>query len=102
VLMAGGRADGLGGFDLYVSFKQGKSWTKPGNLGNKINSSGNEYSPAISPDGHYFFWTSARSFADVPLPRRLEYQELTKKLRSPGNGLGDIYYIDRSALPSGP
>jgi WD40-like Beta Propeller Repeat len=33
VLMAGGRADGLGGFDLYVSFKQGKSWTKPGNLG---------------------------------------------------------------------
>jgi len=101
ILMAGGRADGLGGFDLYISYNRDGSWTKPVNLGSKINSAGNEYSPTISPDKKYFFWTSARGFADTPLKKRLNSQELMIKLRSPGNGLGDIYYIDIAALAIG-
>lgn len=96
--MAGGRADGRGGFDLYISYNRDGVWTKPANLGDKINSSGNEYSPTISPDGKYFFWTSTRGFADSPLAKRLEYPELMNRLRSPRNGLGDIYQIDLSAL----
>ena len=100
-LMAGGRTEGLGGFDLYISYNRDGSWTKPVNLGSKINSAGNEYSPTISPDKKYFFWTSARSFADTPLKKRLNSQELMSKLRSPGNGLGDIYYIDIAALAIG-
>jgi hypothetical protein len=40
---------------LYISYNRNGVWTKPTNLGNKINSEGNEYSPAISPDGKYFF-----------------------------------------------
>jgi Tol biopolymer transport system component len=67
----------------------------------KINSGGNEYSPTISPDGKYFFWTSTRGFADKPLEKRLNYQELTNRLRSPGNGLGDIYQIDMDVLRIG-
>ena len=98
LLMAGGRSDGLGGFDLYISYNRNGSWTKPANLGHKINSSGNEYSPTISPDGKYFFWTSTRGFADKTLTKRLSYRELTNKLRSPQNGLGDIYQIDLSEL----
>lgn len=66
--------------------------------GHFINSIGNEYSPVISPDRKYFFWTSARGFADTPLEKRLDYQELTNKLRSPRNGLRDIYQIDLSVL----
>src|SRR6185369_15697472 len=54
ILMAGGRSEGKGGFDLYISYNRSGVWTKPVNLGDKINSSGNEYSPAISPDGKYF------------------------------------------------
>lgn len=101
IFMAGGRADGLGGFDLYISYHRGGGWTKPANLGDKINSSGNEYSPALSPDGKYFFWASTRGFADKPLDKRLDYQELTNRLRSPRNGLGDIYQIDLSELKIG-
>ena len=98
IFMGGGRADGRGGFDLYVSYVSNGAWTKPANLGDKINSSGNEYSPTISPDGKYFFWTSTRGFADNPLEKRLDYRELMNRLRGPRNGLGDIYQIDFSAL----
>lgn len=98
IFMAGGRSDGRGGSDLYISYNRNGVWTKPVNLGDKINSSGSEYSPAISPDGKYFFWTSTRGFADKPLEKRLNYQELMSRLRSPRNGLGDIYQIDISAL----
>jgi|ERR1041385_3157164 Tol biopolymer transport system component len=98
IFMGGGRPDGRGGFDLYISYNQNGTWVKPVNLGDKINSSGNEYSPAISPDGKYFLWTSTRGFADKPLDKRLNYQELTDKLRGTRNGLGDIYQIDISTL----
>lgn len=98
IFMAGGRPDSRGGFDLYISYNRNGVWSAPVNLGDKINSSGNEYSPTISPDGKYFFWTSTRGFADKPLPNRLNYEQLTESLRSPGNGLGDIYQIDISAL----
>lgn len=98
IFMAGGRPDGRGGFDLYISYNRNGAWSKPVNLGDKINSSGNEYSPTISPDGKYFFWTSTRGFADKPLEKRLNYQELMNRLRNPGNGLGDIYQINIDAL----
>jgi hypothetical protein len=98
ILMAGGRPDAKGGFDLYISYNRDGVWTKPTNLGDQINSSGNEYSPAISPDRKYFFWTSTRSFAEQTLEKRLNYEGLMTRLQSPRNGLGDIYYIDLSTL----
>lgn len=98
IFMAGGRAGARGGFDLYISYNRNGAWTKPANLGDKINSVGNEYSPTISPDGKYFFWASTRGFADKPLEKRMDFRELTNRLRGPHNGLGDIYQIDLSAL----
>lgn len=98
IFMGGGRAEGHGGTDLYISYNRQGTWTKPINLGDKINSPRNEYSPYISPDGRYFFWTSARNFADTRLEKKLSFRELSNKLRSPGNGLGDIYQIDVSEL----
>ncbi len=38
---------GYGGSDLYVCRKHGKKWSKPKNLGNKINSPANEFFPFI-------------------------------------------------------
>lgn len=98
IFMAGGRADARGGFDLYLSYNRNGEWTKPVNLGDKINSRGNEYSPTISPDKKYFFWASTRGFADKPLDKRMDFRELTSKLRGPHNGLGDIYQIELSEL----
>lgn len=98
IFMCGGRADGRGGFDLYLSYNRNGEWSKPENLGDKINSAGNEYSPTISPDGKYFFWGSTRGFANTHFTKRQSYQELMTKLRGPGNGLGDIYQIDLAEL----
>ncbi len=92
------RPDGYGGSDLYISYQQGATWTKAANLGDKINSNGSEYSPLVSPDGKYFFWSSTRSLVSTPQKKRFTYSELMTKLRGPGNGLGDIYQIDISAL----
>ena len=92
------RPDGHGGSDLYISYQRDGSWTKAVNLGDKINSSGSEYSPLVSPDGKYFFWSSTRSIASTSQTKRLTYQDFLTRLRSSGNGLGDIYQIDLSAL----
>lgn len=97
-----GFEDTRGAYDLYISYYQEGTWSKPQNLGDTINSVGWEFGPKISPDGNYLFFTSNRSFFDQPLDRRLNYQELQKKLRSPGNGLRDIYQVDVSVLPLPP
>ncbi|MGI8470377.1 MAG: TolB family protein, partial [Pyrinomonadaceae bacterium] len=92
------RADSVGGCDIYVSYNRNGAWTKPKNLGDKINSNRNEYSPKISLDGKYFFWTSCRDFTTQPTRKKMNYNELMNRLNSAGNGLGDIYRIDVSAL----
>jgi hypothetical protein len=96
--MAGNRPDGLGGFDLYISYNRNGQWTKAQNLGAPINSAVDELSPRISPDGKYFFWASARSAIDKPKTKVWSMQELSRAYQRPQNGLGDIYYIDLSAL----
>lgn len=99
VFMACARKDSLGQCDIYISHNRGGEWSAPENLGPRINSSGMEYSPKLSPDGRYFFWTSARNaFTQAPLPKRLGYDDLMSTLRSAGNGLGDIFEIDASAI----
>ncbi len=98
IFMAGGRPEGLGGFDLYISYNRNGQWTKAKNLGAPINSPADELSPRITRDGKYFFWASARSTIDKPKEKSWSFGELSNAYHGPGNGLGDIYYIDISAL----
>jgi hypothetical protein len=93
-----GRPDSLGSGDLYISYNRNGSWTPARHLGGGINSTAREYCPIGSPDGKYFFFTSFRGFVDQPPAKRLTYQELTGKLHSTLNGLGNIYQVDLSAL----
>jgi outer membrane protein OmpA-like peptidoglycan-associated protein len=46
---------GQGGMDLYVCKKEGTSWGKPQNLGQDVNTSGNEVFPYIRKDSTLFF-----------------------------------------------
>jgi Tol biopolymer transport system component len=89
IFMALGRPDGRGGGDLYLSYQKEGKWTPAKNLGPKVNSPGLEISPYLSPDGKYFFFSSARKTGDFPAGRRPN---------RPRNGLGDIYQMDLSAL----
>ncbi|MCK4537178.1 MAG: PD40 domain-containing protein [Candidatus Krumholzibacteria bacterium] len=52
------RPGGFGSGDLYISFrdKYGE-WSEPRNLGATINSKGYDYSPVVTHDGEYFFFT---------------------------------------------
>jgi len=92
-----GRPDSYGNYDLYVSYKRDGVWTPVKNLGPKINTPAREYSPRISPDGKYLFFTSEKDFATEPPQRPLTTEELERGLKSLQNGAGNIYQIDLSA-----
>ena len=95
------RPDSLGDIDLYVSHKRpnGK-WSEPVNLGPEINSPGRELSPKLTPDGKYLVWMSCRLPALSVKPQRRNTIEVLQELHASGNGLGDIYQIDVSAVPA--
>jgi len=66
------RRGGFGGQDIYISYKKADGfWTNPKNLGEKINTSGNDVDADITPDGKYMtyskngdlYWVSS-SFVD--------------------------------------
>lgn len=52
------RIGGKGRADIYVSYKDGNGWSKPENLGDSINTSGNETTVFTSADGEYLFFSS--------------------------------------------
>jgi Tol biopolymer transport system component len=97
IFMGGGRQGGAGAFDLWVTYARDGSWTPPAALGGGVNSPANEYSPAFSPDGRLFFWASARESFDTG-GQRLTFRQLEDRLSRPGNGLGDIYFVDAASL----
>lgn len=100
IFATAGRSDAIGSVDLYLSRRTDGAWSKPVNLGNKINSIGVDSAPRISPDGKYFFWTSTRGYgSEDQHVKKFNYAELSKKLQSAGNSLGDIYQIDLNVLP---
>ena len=91
--------EGFGGFDLFISFrKEDGSWTKAKNMGAPINSSASELCPSVSADGKYFFFTSYRSIYKPYSEMPLTYEEKIKILNNPGNGLGDIYWVDAKII----
>lgn len=47
---------GYGESDLYISFNKNGAWTKPYNLGPKINTDQTEMAACVSPDGKYLFF----------------------------------------------
>ena len=47
---------GFGESDLYISFNKNGVWTKPFNLGPKINTDKTEMAASVSPDGNYLFF----------------------------------------------
>jgi Tol biopolymer transport system component len=47
---------GFGESDLYISFNNNGKWTKPYNLGPKVNTDQTEMAASVSPDGKYLFF----------------------------------------------
>lgn len=55
LIFASDAPDGYGGTDLYYCIKTGSEWSKPINMGNTINTKGNELFPFIDANGHLYF-----------------------------------------------
>ena len=49
------RRESVGGFDLFISYKEDNDWSAPINLGNLINTPGNETSPFLDQENNLFF-----------------------------------------------
>lgn len=78
LIFASERPGGYGASDLYIAFRKADgTWTNAKNMGETINSSSTDYTPMLSPDGKYLFFTSARA------------------------GVGDIYWISSKIIPPG-
>jgi hypothetical protein len=86
-----GRPDALGNGDLYISFNRVGSWTPPRNLGAPVNSIALDYTPNLSPDGKYLYWSSNRGFEDRPPIRALTMTEFRDSALAIRNGNGNIY-----------
>ena len=94
------RPGGFGGCDLYISFHNSDgSWTPAVNMGESINSNANEFCPNVTSDGKYLFFTSRRRKNDIFDPNKsITYKEKMKLINSPGNGEGDIYWVNAKII----
>ncbi len=62
---ASNRPGGKGGFDLYVSYYKNGKWTYPENLGDNVNTPGNEITPFFDGETLYFssdYWMGLGGF----------------------------------------
>jgi len=93
-----GRKDGAGNYDIFVSEQKNGKWTPSRSLGPLINTRFRDYSPRISPDGRYLFFTSERDFTAGDKKDLKTYRSLKDDLHNILNGSGNIYQIDLSVL----
>jgi hypothetical protein len=68
-------------------------WSRPVNLGPKINGRARDYSPRISADGLWLYFTSEKGFLDEAREQPYTYQLLTDGLKTVGNGMGNLYKV---------
>jgi outer membrane protein OmpA-like peptidoglycan-associated protein len=59
IFTACNRPDGFGSCDLYISYRRGRNWLKPQNLGPQVNTGNWESSPSLSADGKYLYYASS-------------------------------------------
>jgi len=98
IISARNRGDAVGAYDLYVAHRQGAGWGTPSHPAPPINSRAWDFAPRLSPDGKIFIFTSNRGFGSKGPDRPLTFEQLARRLHSPGNGLRDIYYVSADAL----
>ncbi|WP_163993602.1 TolB family protein [Pyxidicoccus caerfyrddinensis] len=92
------RADGVGGYDLYVSRRLPEGgWEKARLLGDGINSPARDFNQSVSPDGKWFYFSSNRPHAG-DVGARFDHPRNDGALVGIGKGTGDIYRVPMSAL----
>ena len=93
------RKDGIGGGDLYISFKDADNhWSNAQNLGSEINSKYVDYCPFVNVNTGTLYFTSRRSELRQEQLGFTSYQELMKAINKYQNGYSRIYNVDISEI----
>lgn len=77
--------NGYGSCDLYISYRNGKEWSEPENLGPVINSAAWESQPSLSADGRTLYFVSNRPGGAGKNDIYVSHQEETGKWQVPEN-----------------
>lgn len=86
--------DGFGNSDLYISFNNGDgSWTDPKNMGERVNSSGIDGSPYVTPDGKFLIFTTSRQAEGLKERAMANYDAFAEAATGPDNGSLNHYYF---------
>lgn len=102
---ASNRPDGFGGFDIYVSYRIGSTWSTPENLGPVINSEGNEITPFMDGGNLYFSSDWHHGLGGMDIFRAGTENGLWSKVFHLGNAVNspsdDYGFIYKSKLNKG-
>lgn len=94
-----GREIGAG---LYITFNKDGQWTLPQRMSDKINKTGREFCPIMSPDEKYFFYTSSHTIVDSEKTERWTYKRIKEDFKSsnkyPQRGRTDIYWLSSKVI----
>lgn len=93
---------GLKNADFFISFNEKGHWSKATKIKGPVNSVSTEWSPKVTRDGKYFYFGSTRSSLNNIPSKPENMKEFEGRIKKPGNGLGDIYYVNFSSLPVNP
>ena len=105
ILFSSLRPGGEGGYDLYITLFRNGKWTKPDNLGSRVNSFYDERNPFLTNDGRTLFFSSNslksiggmdifRSDFDENTGQWTEAINLGMPINSPGNERGFVVAAD--------
>jgi len=90
------RADGVGGYDLFVSHRRDGRW-QPARPLTAINTAASEYNESVSPDGKWLYFSSTRRWTG-PLGERFDFPRSAAAIAGIGNGNDDVYRVPAAAL----
>jgi outer membrane protein OmpA-like peptidoglycan-associated protein len=107
LIFASNRPNGLGGMDLYASEFENGEWTTPFNLGQEVNSSGDEVFPFLDAESNLYFASNGRpgiGGLDVFKATRNEEGNWIQSLRLPepfNTRWDDFSFVTNASLESG-
>lgn len=85
------RPDGFGGYDIYVSYFIGTSWSTPENMGPVVNSQGNEITPAMIGSDLFFASDWHHGLGGFDIFRAERDNGIWKNVYHLGNGINSSY-----------
>jgi len=88
---ASDRPGGYGGFDIYVSYRVGNNWSAPENVGNAVNSLGNEITPFYNGSSLFFASDYQKGFGGFDIFRAEDSNGRWSTVYHGGAGLNTSY-----------